>query len=231
MNMNPICQVDINRPECQKWMVQVYSKCRDLFKANTLPNWGLDNTPVLYVDVEAMTVVDCHRLKRELAKEVAKENDEVDDLDDLDELDDLDDFEEVENAFDPERLMGLFLVLCAIVILFVLLCRMKRRNKGLKEVEVPKPEPQEAPPAFALPFKKKRTRAANCKSWMRKSCRPFFLHNESQVRQYQARAEMEVAVHEERTRQKIAMWTKARERDAQKKRDKLQRIIDKASKT
>ncbi|XP_039481809.1 uncharacterized protein LOC120445441 [Drosophila santomea] len=226
MNMNPICQVDINRPECQKWMVQAYSKCRDLFKANILPNWGLDNTPVLYkADVGAMTVVDCHRLKRELAKEVAKENDEVDDLDDLDDL------EEVENAFDPERLMGLFLVLSAIVILFVLLSRMKRRRKGLKEVEVPKLEPQEAPPAFALPPKKKRTRAANCKSWMRRSCRPFFLHNESQVRQYQARAEMEVAVHEERTRQKIAMWTKARERDAQKKRDKLQRIIDKASKT
>lgn len=66
---------------------------------------------------------------------------------------------------------------------------------------------------------------------MRRSCRPFFLHNESQLRQYQARAEMEVAVHEERTRQKIAMWTKARERDAQKKRDKLQRNVNKATKT
>ncbi|XP_001974175.3 uncharacterized protein LOC6548908 [Drosophila erecta] len=213
-------------------MVQVYSKCRDLFKANTLPKWGLDNTPVVYkADVEAMSVVDCHRLKRELAKEVAEEDKDVDDPDELDDLDDMDQVEEVEEALDPERLVALFLVLCAIVILLVLLYRMKRQNKRLREVEVtnPVPEPQEAPPAL-LP-KKKRNRAANCKSWMRRSCRPFFLHNESQVRQYQARAEMEVAIHEERTRQKIAMWTKARERDAQKKRDKLQRNANKASKT
>jgi len=224
MIMNPICQVDINRPECQKWMVQVYSKCRDLFKTNTLPHWGLDNAPVVYkADVEAMTVLDCHRLKRALGKEVSEEDEEGDELDDLDDLD------EGEEGLDPGRLVGLLLALCAIALLFVLLCRMKRRNIKLKEVELPKPEPQEAP--TVLPQKKKINRAANCKSWMRRSCRPFFLHNESQLRQYQARAEMEVAVHEERTRQKIAMWTKARERDAQKKRDKLQRNVNKATKT
>ncbi|KAI8042343.1 hypothetical protein M5D96_003655 [Drosophila gunungcola] len=74
--MNPICKVDINRPECQEWMVKVYGKCRNLFNnMGKLPMWWLDNAPAAYkVDVEAMTAEDCHRLKRELGKEVEEED-------------------------------------------------------------------------------------------------------------------------------------------------------------
>jgi len=72
-NMNPTCKVDINRPECQKWMVEVYAKCRDLFRTESLPMWWVNDTPAVYkADVQDMTVADCHRLKRELANEVAE---------------------------------------------------------------------------------------------------------------------------------------------------------------
>jgi len=213
-NMNPTCKVDINRPECQKWMVEVYAKCRDLFRTESLPMWWVNDTPAVYkADVQDMTVADCHRLKRELANEVAEEDEDV----------------EVVNI-GLGRMVALFLACGAILILSILLCGMKRqstRSLAATKVEATKVEPQEDP--AGLSSTKKKNRTANCKSWMRRSCRRFFLHNESQIRQSKANAEREVAIRNERTRQNIAMWTKARERDEQKKKEKLQRSMEKAS--
>ncbi|XP_016976583.1 uncharacterized protein LOC108042694 [Drosophila rhopaloa] len=191
-------------------MVQVYTKCRDLLNnTDMLPMWWLDDSPAVFkADVEGMTAVDCHRLKRELAKEVNEEA-------------------EVEaNEFDLGRIMGLVLALAAIFVLFILLCGLKRRKRNSDEVEAFKPEPEEAPPIFRF-LKKNKKRV--CKSWMRKNCRPLFLHNETQIKEFSIKAEREVAVHTERTQQKIALWTKARDREAQKKMDKLQRTTEKAS--
>ncbi|XP_044249570.1 uncharacterized protein [Drosophila takahashii] len=206
--MNPICKVDINRPDCQKWMVEAYAKCRDLFSTQSFPSWWLNDTPAVYKDVRAMTAEDCHRLKRELAREVAEEDGEV-------------------NNIGLGRMVGLFMAIGAIFILFILLCGMKRQSTRPTEVETAKVEPQEDPPT--LRPMKNRNKTPNCKSWMRRSCRRFFLHNESQIRESKSKAEREVAIHNERTQRKIVVWTKAGERDAQKKREKLQRRLEKAS--
>ncbi|KAH8353684.1 hypothetical protein KR084_012663 [Drosophila pseudotakahashii] len=190
-------------------MVEVYAKCRDLFSTESLPLGWINDTPAVYrADVGAMTAEDCHRLKRELAREVAEEDEEV-------------------NNIGIGRIVGLLVALGAIFILFILLCGMKRQNRRSTRAETAKVEPQEDPPALR-PIKKKN-KTANCKSWMRRSCRRFFLHNESQIRQSKTNAEREVAIHNERTQRKIVVWTKAGERDAQKKREKLQRRLEKAS--
>ncbi|XP_016962336.1 uncharacterized protein LOC108032831 [Drosophila biarmipes] len=213
--MNPTCRVDINEPECQQWMAAVYAKCRDLFGTESLPLWWVNDTPAVYkADVAAMTVADCHRLKRQLAVEVADEEEDL----------------QLDNV-GLGRMVALFVACGAILMLAVLLCGMKcqgARAVQAAEAKAARVEPQEDPPD--LNATKKRNKTAKCKSWMRRSCRRFFLHNESQIRRSQANAEREVAVRNERTRQNIAMWTNARERDAQKKREKLQRSLEKASK-
>ncbi|XP_017081526.2 uncharacterized protein LOC108114879 [Drosophila eugracilis] len=187
-------------------MVEVYAKCRDLFSTDPMPMWEPDvnDTPAVYkADIKEMTSLDCHKLKRELANEVAEEDDD----------------------FAMNRIVGVLLAFGAIVMLIILLCRMKRRKK-ISDVP-PKLEPEKAPPILFR--RKKRTRTADCKSWMRRKCRPIFLHNEAQIRQYKEHAEKELAFHTERTKKKITMWTKARERDAQKKIDKQQRNAEKAA--
>ncbi|XP_034473097.1 uncharacterized protein LOC117780608 isoform X2 [Drosophila innubila] len=72
--MNPICETDINSPECQTWMNKVCAHCRELFAreaTNTWAAWWHDETPVFYKDVPEMTVYDCSKLKNLLEQEVA----------------------------------------------------------------------------------------------------------------------------------------------------------------
>lgn len=199
--MNPICQVDINRPECQQWMIKVHAKCRDLL-SNNAPNefsmWWLYDTPAVYKDLELMTPVDCHKLKRELVRNVS-------------------DYA-VDGDFGMFKAVG---VILAVAVLFLLLlCGMHWGSRTKAHADGPHPEPQ-GDPAEALHVKKKKK--PSVKRCMRGSCRLCCLHSEAQMRSQELKTKNQVAVHIERSQRKMAQWTKARERYVRRQKEKLER--------
>ncbi|KAH8410117.1 hypothetical protein KR009_006293, partial [Drosophila setifemur] len=208
-------------------MIEVYRKCRDLFSSRSVNSrtflW-LDITlaPAVYKEhVESMTSADCHRLKRELARDVSDKVAE----------------EEFEESRSIVEIVAIILAVVIILVVLILLSRIRWRKKKVEiepVIESPDPEqppsekrwrflkskkeiktePEEPPPEI-YPTRKRKKKTI--KSWMRGNCRPLFVHSGAQMRKSQEKADREIAVHHELTREKIALWTKARERNARKK--------------
>nr|XP_017095698.2 uncharacterized protein LOC108124493 [Drosophila bipectinata] len=202
--MNPICNVDITKPECQKWMVEVYTRCKDLFRREVpvrMSYWWFDITPAIYKEkLESMTRSDCHKLRRRLARQ-------------------LEDEEGIGKFL--IGILALILASLLIVVTLVLLCRMTLRQIRLKyRIDTPISEdiPEEPPPEI-LPMPMKRRK--NFKSWLRGHCRPLFVHSEAEMRNQRDKAHRVKAVHKELTKEKLVLWSQARERDALKKKEKL----------
>ncbi|XP_022226569.1 uncharacterized protein LOC111076858 [Drosophila obscura] len=209
--MNPICRIDINRPECQKWMDDVYKKCREIFSREVAASaWWHDATPAIYkADIHAMTALDCHKLKRDLAKEVA-----------------------ATGAGSPQGAVFLWwhkvlLVVAYFVVFgaFIFLYRWVDAScRSVKIEELPKAQsqPEEAPPSPKESPKQKRNKRT-VKGWFRRQCRHLFVHSEAELRRQKAKRAREEKVHEEHTQRKIEKWTHAREREEQKRRDREER--------
>ncbi|XP_017151217.1 uncharacterized protein LOC108161464 [Drosophila miranda] len=225
--MNPICRIDINLPECQKWMDDVYNKCREIFSREVASSaWWQDETPAIYKEnIQAMTAIDCHKLKRDLAREVAATG-------------------PGSSAPTGPRsflwwhkvmlVVAYLLVFAALVFLYRCVnarCSRSEHVRGhghghgqgqvkIKEGTVAV-EPDEAlRPISRLAPKKK---AKSKKHWLRRKCRHLFVHSEAELRRQQAKREREERVHEEHVKQKIEKWTHARELEEQKRRDKKER--------
>ncbi|XP_041631102.1 uncharacterized protein [Drosophila kikkawai] len=208
--MNPICKIDINKPECQRWMNEVYDRCRHLLLNNNAPIkqyslWWLYETSAVYKDINLMTARDCQRLKRELDKEPEGE--------------------EAEEA-DLTLIVGFILGATAIVVLLLIwLCIKRQRSKPTQTSVASGPIPevktkdgdlekQKGPQEISEKCKK---RSLNIRKWLRRQFRPCMLHSENQIKEFELATERQVATHNERIKLKIALWTKAQERDAQRK--------------
>ncbi|KAH8329416.1 hypothetical protein KR074_010314 [Drosophila pseudoananassae] len=185
-------------------MIEVYTRCKDLFRREVpvrMSYWWVDITPAIYKEkLESMTVFDCHRLRRGLARQLEDE--------------------EGIGKFLIE-ILALILAGLLIVVTLVLLCRITLRQIRLKHrIDAPNLEdiPEEPPPeVLPMPMKKRK----NFKSWLRGHCRPLFVHSEAEMRNQKDKAHRVKAVHKELTKEKIVLWSKARERDALKKQEKL----------
>ncbi|SPP85981.1 stress response protein nst1 [Drosophila guanche] len=209
--MNPICRLAIDQPECQQWMDDVFKTCGEIFSREMVESaWWQDETPAVYkADLQAMTAYDCHKLKRDLPREVAATESEP----------------SPDEAFlwwhKVLLVVAYFVVFGAFMLLYRWVdakCRHVKIDEELEAIEpeeAPESEPEESPKQK----KKKRT----AKSWLRRQCRHMFVHSEAELRRQKAKREKEEKVHEEHTQRKIEKWTHAREREEQKRRDREER--------
>lgn len=201
--MNPICKVDLKRPECQRWMNEVYARCWDLFRTNPpieYPTWWLFETPPVYKDVDQMTAQDCHKLKRQLDREVEA------------------DTEDLSSPLALIIAVGVALAIAATILLLLTIWGLIRWRRTRKPDDVEDNrlqfEQQKAPPRE--PEAQKKKKKLNYKKWIRGRCRPCLLHSEKQIREFELKTERQIATHNERMKLKIALWTKAQE-DAEMK--------------
>ncbi|KAH8281521.1 hypothetical protein KR054_001212 [Drosophila jambulina] len=187
-------------------MIKAYTICRDLINSNA-PNdqsmaW-LYYSPV-YKDVDLMSPKECHKLKRKLGWER-----HVPELDDL-----------------IKALVAILAVAVIFVLLILLVCGVKWRPTTKSDCVKQEPVQQEGPKEIPQIKRKKKL---SSKRWLRRSCRLFCVQGEAQARRHELRAKKQSAVHKEHSQRKLAEWTKARERNAQRKKGKLERRIEKES--
>lgn len=211
--MNPICNVDISRPECQKWMVDVYTRCKDLFSREAprrMSYWWFDITPAIYKEnLESMTVLDCRKLKRGLARRMEHKE---------------------SNGQLVIEILALSLGTFLIVVTLVLLCRLTLKQIRENQIksgidasiveDVSDDESDPSPEIFPILSKKK---VKNFKTWLRGHCRPLFVHSEAQLRKQKEKSHRAEAIHNELTNEKIALWAKAREKHTLKKQKKSEK--------
>ncbi|KAH8325834.1 hypothetical protein KR067_008799 [Drosophila pandora] len=194
-------------------MVDVYTRCKELFSREAprrMAYWWFDITPAIYKEkLESMTVLDCRKLKRRLARQLEPEESEGHLL---------------------IEVLAFSLATVLIVVTLFLVGRMTlkhiRENQIKSGTDAPVEEDvseDESDPSEILPiFPKKK--AKNFKSWMRGNCRPLFVHSEAQTRKQKEKTHRIEAIHNELTNEKIALWNKAREREALKKKQKLEKL-------
>ncbi|KAH8334170.1 hypothetical protein KR059_007136 [Drosophila kikkawai] len=182
-------------------MIKAYARCEDLQGGNApkvFSMWHLCDTPAVYKDVDFITSADCHKLKRELDWE--QRVPEVDYL---------------------VITVGVILAVASIfVLLLLLLCGLKWRPRTKTDCVGEHPVQQDGPTEIPLVKKKKKL---NFTKWMRRSCRFCCLQSEAQVRRHELKTKKQVAVHKKRSQRKLDAWTKARELNAQRKKEKLER--------
>lgn len=75
--MNPACKLSLESPECQDWMSEVCAHCSHLLpdprQAELWDTWWPDEPPAPYKPrISLMSAYDCHKLRKEVAREVAK---------------------------------------------------------------------------------------------------------------------------------------------------------------
>lgn len=74
--MNPSCKENIDSPECQKWLRQVYAQCTRLLSEKELEfwnDWWLDKPPPMLLTYQIphlMTSEDCQKLRKNIAQEL-----------------------------------------------------------------------------------------------------------------------------------------------------------------
>ncbi|KAH8331040.1 hypothetical protein KR067_010777, partial [Drosophila pandora] len=83
--MNPACKLSLESPECQDWMSEVCAHCSHLLpdprQAELWDTWWPDEPAAPFKPrVSLMSAYDCHKLRKEVAREVAK-RDKVDEHD------------------------------------------------------------------------------------------------------------------------------------------------------
>ncbi|KAH8268553.1 hypothetical protein KR026_008537, partial [Drosophila bipectinata] len=75
--MNPACKLSLQSPECQDWMSEVCAHCSHLLpdprQAELWDTWWPDEPAAPYKPrVSLMSAYDCHKLRKEVAREVTK---------------------------------------------------------------------------------------------------------------------------------------------------------------
>ncbi|KAH8347305.1 hypothetical protein KR059_008686, partial [Drosophila kikkawai] len=73
--MNPACRLNLNGPECQKWLTAVSSHCGSLLPkaelASLWDSWWPDELPAPYKAwVSTLSAFDCHKLRKEVANQL-----------------------------------------------------------------------------------------------------------------------------------------------------------------
>lgn len=74
--MHPSCKENIDSPECQKWLRQVYAQCTRLLSEKELEfwnDWWLDKPPPMLLTYQIphlMTSEDCQKLRKNIAQEL-----------------------------------------------------------------------------------------------------------------------------------------------------------------
>ncbi|KAH8255432.1 hypothetical protein KR038_002911, partial [Drosophila bunnanda] len=125
----------------------------------------------------------------------------------------------VPEADDLVKMFNAILALSAIFVIIILfVCKVKRRSVVQKPVE--QEDLPETPPG-------KMRKKFNLKRLMRRNCRIWCVQTEEEARKQELKIRKKVAVHKERSQRKLAQWNKARERNAQRKKEKLERRIKK----
>ncbi|XP_017111093.1 uncharacterized protein LOC108135062 [Drosophila elegans] len=74
--MNPACRVSLESTECQEWMNEVCAHCAHLLpsaeQAELWDKWWADDLPAPFKNrVNLMTAYDCHKLRKDVARQVA----------------------------------------------------------------------------------------------------------------------------------------------------------------
>ncbi|KAH8289995.1 hypothetical protein KR018_007964 [Drosophila ironensis] len=183
-------------------MSEVFTQCQQLFHSKPISasafGWWLDKVaPVYKEQVQSMTINDCQKLKRQLARE-------VEDSDSDDQLD----------LLSMCEISGAILVVMVIIVLLILLGRMRWRQE-IKEIDAIIEDYQqnqqkcEEPPPEVLPMPKKKKKSV--KRWLRRHCRPVFLHSNAKEDRDRERMARKEAVHHELTEERIDLWNQARE--------------------
>lgn len=243
VNMNPICQTDINNPECQLWMNKVCEHCKELYAkeaSDTWAAWWHDDTPPIYKEVDDMTVYDCNKLKNLLEMEVAalKSNTQTISM-------------EISDSFMSWKTVLFFAVYIMVIVILVLICytcQQARRSKAapndnVKKMEVEKASTvqeaeegkgnsnnlgtskQETPyisEQKLINMNEKRSKE-HITSWMREKARPFLVYNVSEVRSQQTKSMEKENLRDGSTDQKFLKWAKKREKQAEKAKEKKQK--------
>ncbi|XP_034473096.1 uncharacterized protein LOC117780608 isoform X1 [Drosophila innubila] len=218
--MNPICETDINSPECQTWMNKVCAHCRELFAreaTNTWAAWWHDETPVFYKDVPEMTVYDCSKLKNLLEQEVAALHSSKTIA-----------YPSKSFNFKLWQKVLLISIYIGIIVVIALICRfwkLERREKDRPVDEEKEESPRTtSPQPDNTPLQQddvpKPDKRKSLKGWMRQRCRPIFLHNEAALRRQQAKYREKELLREEYTQQNVEKWTRAREKVEKKRKQR-----------
>uniref|UniRef100_A0A6P4DUJ1 Uncharacterized protein LOC108037204 n=1 Tax=Drosophila rhopaloa TaxID=1041015 RepID=A0A6P4DUJ1_DRORH len=79
--MNPACRLNLEGTECQQWMNEVCAHCAQLLpsaeQAELWDKWWADDLPAPFKNrVNLMSAYDCHKLRREVARQVAAHGDQ-----------------------------------------------------------------------------------------------------------------------------------------------------------
>ncbi|EDW97034.1 uncharacterized protein LOC6536750 isoform X2 [Drosophila yakuba] len=73
--MNPACRLNLESKECQEWMNEVCAHCAHLLpgveEADLWDKWWSDELPTPFKPrVDLMSAYDCHKLRKEVARQV-----------------------------------------------------------------------------------------------------------------------------------------------------------------
>lgn len=240
VNMNPICQSDINNPDCQQWMTIVSEHCKKLYAQNTsnaLATSQLDNTPPIYKDVAYMTVYDCQKLKNLLENE----------MDALQNIPKTSMKKSIEfMSWQTKLLISIYIVIIVIVVLILCFwnfcsrrCQSSEDEEKMNEQETmgereaiqgsnaltntPGTSTETVTQRFEpglLNLKNKIKIKEGLGSWFRRKAGPYFVHNESTLRRQQIKSKETKRLKEISTQEKIEKWTKMREKLAEKAKEK-----------
>lgn len=239
--MNPICQTDIDNPECQLWMTRVYEYCKDLYDretSNVWDAWWHDETPPIYKEIADMTIYDCNKLKKLLEMEVAALQSKIPNVSMKVKID--------FKSWQTKLLIAVYIVIILLVVLVFYMWRKGRRagrhddeekvdeNKNEEENEKEKEKENEngnekdkdQPKASSTDnviseseADKNKQKKMILKNWLRQKARPIFVHNEASLRRQQEKYKENERLREWYTMKNIEKWTKAR-RKIERKREK-----------
>lgn len=236
VGMNPICQTDIDNPECQLWMTRVYEYCKDLYAretSNAWDAWWHDETPPIYKEVADMTIYDCNKLKKLLEMEVAALQSKIPNVS----MKVLIDFK----SWQTILLIAVYIVIILIVVLILYMWRKERRGESHddeekvdenqnektdeKDEDKKKSSSTENVISESNPDKTTEHEQIKLKNWLRQKARPIFLHNEASLRRQQEKYKENERLREWYTMKNIEKWTKAR-RKIERKREKGKAAAD-----
>nr|NP_001163593.1 uncharacterized protein Dmel_CG42505 [Drosophila melanogaster]ACZ94890.1 uncharacterized protein Dmel_CG42504 [Drosophila melanogaster]AGK45237.1 GH04404p3 [Drosophila melanogaster] len=79
--MNPACRLNLESKECQEWMNEVCAHCAHLLpgveEAELWDKWWSDELPAPFKSrVNLMSAYDCHKLRKEVARQVTNSRDQ-----------------------------------------------------------------------------------------------------------------------------------------------------------
>ncbi|XP_068159582.1 uncharacterized protein [Drosophila tropicalis] len=186
--------------ECQKWMIDVYNRCSQLFTLEPVDPfevWWHDDTPARYKsDVNTMTAYDCHKLKRDLGREVAEviprphlilKNCPLGDI---------------------VSLLWFLILVSIVVIIIIVMCGCCQSGKDAERLALePENPPTEVKLTTPIEDKSKKKKKRTVKAWLRHRSRPVFVHSESTLERQRFKRQQEDRARAAHTQRKIKKWT------------------------